>query len=240
MSVPSVCSLPGVLVALLTLNACATSSAPVHAPVGARVLPVHRGIQIESPHNAESQRVYVWHVHDYDGSNHVLTWDDTGAVAQDVLPKLSACVHAYCADVGPLPTTTTTCSHKPVRPQLFRALQSCVDSLGMSQFQVATEPGAMEYTVQIITGSGATYMAAGEIQLSRSLGAQRTVTSPVPADTIIVHDVDSCLRSAAAHGVIESCGITRAGCTTIKPMLARFDACLRSHAYTVDASNDPP
>ena len=228
---------PVLLTALLTLNACATSGPTVHEPVGARVVPVHSGIEMETLKSG-SRRVYVWHVHDYDGTNHVLTWDDGSRVAQEVLPKVSACIHADCADLGP--TAAATCSHPAIRPQLFHALHACADSSGMADYHETTERGATEYYVLIVTGTAATYMAAGDIQLSASLGARRKVTSVSPADTTIVGDVASCLKSSAAQGVIEPCRNSFARCTTIKPMLDRFDSCLRSHAYTVDASGGEP
>lgn len=227
------CWTASLVTAFANLSGCATSDSAVRAPYGARVSPVHAGFDLESSRGG-SGIVYVWHVHDYDGTNHTLTWIDTGGTAREVVKRFDACVRNDCAMRMRSMSASPSCSNEPARPPLFPGMLDCARSSEMTDYRETIEPDATEYDVLIVTGDAARNMAAGAIPLSRYLGARRKVTSVVPADKKkVVADVENCLRGAAARGVVESCA-SLGRCTTIMPMVDRFDSCLRAHSYAVE------
>jgi hypothetical protein len=113
-------------------------------------------------------------------------------------------------------------------------LLSCAASANLSGFQETVGPHASEYRVDIMTGDAARYMAAGEISLGKDLGGRRIVGSSTETDTkTVVADVESCLKLAAGRGVRANCDTANWRCTTVRPLLDRFDQCLRSRSYAV-------
>ena len=216
------------------LSACASNSGnPV--PFGAQVVPTNTGIQVTMKREGSS-RVYVWQVHDFDGTTHILTWKDSGGSAEEVLKDLDSCMRSRCeargADGCP---SKPAAAERPHAPEIFPAMLACAASARMSGYQEILGPRATEYRVTVVTGDAARYMAAGEIPLGRNLGGHRIVVSHVEMDKkTIVADVDSCLKIAAVPGLLESCGSGTYQCETIQPMLDRFDTCLRSRSYSVE------
>lgn len=223
--------------ACLSLTACADSARSI--PFGAKIDPMNVGID-QSIERDGSNRIYVWQVHEFDGTTHILTWKDATGNAGEVLRDFDSCRRDRCQTTGeyrcPL---NATAGERPHAPQLFPTLLTCAASANMSGYQETTGPRATEYRVLIVTGDAASYMAAGEIPLGPKLGGKRIVVSHAETDkTTVVADVDGCLRVAAKQGLFESCGIGNHWCKTVEPMLGRFDECLRSRSYTVEPCSE--
>jgi hypothetical protein len=219
--------------ALMGLGACASN--PI--PFGARVDPTNVGVESSLKRDG-FHPVYVWQVHDFDGTTHILTWKDTSGKAREVLTEFNSCrTQGQTNGAGRLDEVA---AERPHAPTIFPQMLACATSANMSGFEETVGPRATEYRVAIVTGAAAVYMAAGEIPLNPKLGGLRIVDTHTETDKkTIVADVESCLSVAASPGVIDDCGTTLRQCQTINPMLDRFDQCLRSRSYAVQPCSGP-
>lgn len=220
-----------VLATLAAVSACASSPPE---PLGAVVDPMQPGF--ESYRKDGLLVEYTWRVRDNDGIEHTVTSRPDSMQAVQSAQGLSTCMNECMMTLRNPESTAAKCpialEHPvPRLPALFPVFLSCAKSVELTDYAETTQPYATEYRVRIYTGDGARSMAVGETPTSRSLGAGRLLTRTAPmAKAAVTLDVDRCLRTAGAREPVANCG---PGCTTIAPMLGRFDACLRSLSYDV-------
>jgi hypothetical protein len=207
---------PGVL----TLVGCAMFGSSPSVPIEARVVPLHAGIEME-PRTEGSRFVYLWHVHDYDGTNHTLTWEVARGQQTEGLSRFNLCLREKTKVSGSVP------------PQLMQAVKACAKTALRGAYE-GIEPGESEYKVVVVTRAATSHIGAGALSVAPALGAQMKVMSRGPADNRIFADVASCLNTAQAEHSFADCGEQLWQCKSAHPMLHQFDDCLRSRAYSVE------
>jgi hypothetical protein len=128
-------------------------------------------------------------------------------------------------------------------------ISDCIDSSGMKGHEEVALPAAKEYVVELSAGDSSGRMSRAGVPIWSSgspyLGARRRIRSESSSGGTAVADAAACAEVASREDIFTSRSLTTGkqdgwgttvGSVTISPAVGRFDACMISRGYVVEAA----